>query len=377
MSLRGIDVSSHQPVVDWEKVARAGYRFAIVKLSEGQDFADPKGKAHLAGARRAGLLVGVYHYLRPRPGRSGAVEADWAVKVAKAAGWGRPGDIRLVVDVEETALSSPAQTRAYLSEFVERAVLLTGHRPLIYTFPSFAQRLALPGTLGCPLWLAHFGVATPSVPKPWRRYTIWQHSSTGRVPGISGNVDLNVADRLPLIGQRKPLPKPPPKGRARTRARMRRARRKYLDTRADQALRVYLISKARLGLWDERYLLHHGVNGNVNTHVRRFFTRAYAAGLVPTSGRRAPRFAGDRSHHIEGAAGDAGVRRELLGTPEQARRLHAFQRAEFERRNKTRPAELIGPDNWRNVLRGRQATLAEGTALENQHDNHVHFARPF
>jgi hypothetical protein len=151
---------------------------------------------------------------------------------------------------------------------------------------------------------------------------------------------------------------------------MRRARWRFLQTRSDRALRVYLISKARLGRWDKRYLLHFGVNGEVNRHVKRFFTRAFAAGLVPTSGRRDD----PGSHHRNGNAGDVGLRRELIGTAEGTARLRRFHAAEYARRGRTRPVELIGPINDMQVLRGVDAELSEGTPPEDEHDNHVHFA---
>ncbi len=43
-----------------------------------------------------------------------------------------------------------------------------------------------------PLWVAHYTAECPRVPAPWQRWTFWQHSESGRVPGISGPVDLNV-----------------------------------------------------------------------------------------------------------------------------------------------------------------------------------------
>jgi hypothetical protein len=151
---------------------------------------------------------------------------------------------------------------------------------------------------------------------------------------------------------------------------MRRARRRYLQTRSERALRVYLISKARLGRWDERYLLHFGVTGDVNRDIKRFFTRAFAAGLVPTSGRRND----PGSYHNDGNAGDAGLRSELIGTAEGEARLRRFHAAEYDRRGRTRPIELIGPINDRQVLGGADVALPEGAPLEDQHDNHVHFA---
>lgn len=366
---KGIDVSQHQGSVDWPKVKQAGYRYAICKCSEGQDFVDPRwNDARAHAIRGAGLELGVYHYLRPKPGRTGDVEARHAVKTAKAAGWGRPGDVRLAVDIEETALGMAA-TRRYLAEFVEEYVDLMGHTPLVYSFPSFLARLGLRKTSGCPLWIAHFDVVKPVVPKPWERYTIWQHTATGTVPGVQGHVDLDKNDTLPAIPKEKPKPLTK---RQRTARRMRRARRTYMRTHADRALRVYLVSKARLGRWDPRYCMYYGVPDDVQPKVKKFITRGYAAGLVPTSttgGRHAP-----GSYHGMHRAADMGVRRDVLGTPTQTRRLRKFQQAEWNRRNRTEPIELIGPVNNLIVLRSSDTALAEGSALENQHDDHVHGA---
>lgn len=152
---------------------------------------------------------------------------------------------------------------------------------------------------------------------------------------------------------------------------MRRARARFLRTRDDRALRVYLISKARLGRWDARYCSYWGVPTSVFPAVRRFITRGYAAGLVPTSTFRP----GDiGSYHSQHRAADMGLRRELIGTAGGLRRVRRFQAAEFRRRGRTHPVELIGPDNGRAVLGGVVTPLAEGSPVEQEHDNHVHGA---
>ena len=163
--------------------------------------------------------------------------------------------MRLFVDVEETALASPLATYRYVGQFVDRVRALTGHRPVIYTFPSFWNVLGNRPNFGCPLWIAHFEVANPSIPQPWQKFAIWQHTSKGQVPGVAGNVDLNQATKLPLISASEPLPAPVPEPvpepvlskRQRLIARMRRAQRAFLATGANDALRVLLVCKARWG----------------------------------------------------------------------------------------------------------------------------------
>ena len=401
--LLGVDVSQHQGSIQWEQVHGAGYRFAIVKSSEGQDFIDPSDgnagaandarldrlRARCREIRRRDLSLGVYHYLRPRPGRTGDVEADWAVKVAKAIGWGKEGDVRLVVDVEETELGRTA-THRYLGQFVRRIHQRLGHKPVIYTFPFFWSSLGNPGNYGCPLWIAHFDVERPTVPRPWSEAAIWQHTSKGRVAGIGGDVDLNRAiGALPVIKGAVSVAavehddavdddavEPPADNgmtqRERLVARMRRARRKWLATGANEALRVYLISKARLGRWDSRYCMFFGVDPEVSPPVRAYIMRAYGAGLVPTSttgGSHAP-----GSFHYQKRAADIGLRSDLIGTAKGTERMRRFQASEFAKRAERHPIELIGPDNSLCVLGGVVSPLAEGSGLEDQHDNHVHGA---
>lgn len=142
------------------------------------------------------------------------------------------------------------------------------------------------------------------------------------------------------------------------------------------ALRAYwtralLRAKARQGIWDERML--NGCAGNINPACRRYVMRGVAAGLVVTSttgGRHAP-----TSYHYatslrSGRAVDLGHRRP--GTPAARAALVRFQRVEAARPD--RYLELFGPDNAACVKDRRLITLAEGTALEDLHDDHVHGA---
>jgi hypothetical protein len=72
-----------------------------------------------------------------------------------------------------------------------------GVKPIVYTFPSFIRE----HLSGCSvlkdyrLWIAHLGVSKPDIPPPWSRYAIWQYSWSGRIAGLSGDVDLNVSTK--------------------------------------------------------------------------------------------------------------------------------------------------------------------------------------
>jgi lysozyme len=192
IAARGLDVSNLQGTIDWRKVKDAGYRFVWIKAGEG-DWKDPQFIDNVKGAGAAGLKVGAYHFLRPRAGRTGGQEAAYFIQRLEAADLGK-GDLRPVLDVEATQLDRAA-THAYVKSFVN-AMHAHGFRPMIYTGFWFWNPKVGVDDFGLPLWIAAYQSAEPKLPVPWKRYAAWQHTSSGSVPGIRGNVDLNRTDDL-------------------------------------------------------------------------------------------------------------------------------------------------------------------------------------
>lgn len=202
---KGIDVYEGDGDIDWHKVKGAGHYFAICKVSEGVDFRDKSWSAKRVKAmRQAEVRIGVYHFLRPKPGRSGADEMQFFIAHARSAGWGKPGDIRPVIDFEATTMS-PARTLRYLIEAINECKKLTGKPPIIYTGGPFWNENtgSCKDSFGCQLWLAAY-VKNPEqyLPAAWKKsgWAIWQHTDQGAVPGVQAkNVDQNIAKRLPLL----------------------------------------------------------------------------------------------------------------------------------------------------------------------------------
>lgn len=192
----GIDVSNHQGDVDFFKVKANGERFVICKATEGEGFIDSTFHKNIRSARAAKLEVGAYHFLRPRIGRSGKDEADDFIRALKAARLGK-GDIRPTVDIETTSIGATA-TQIYVGQFIG-SLRMAGFDAMLYTFPAFMEWNR---TFDTDLWIAHFGVRRPTVPKPWKDYAIWQYTSSGKVPGVKGNVDRNKCPDLSRIIQR-------------------------------------------------------------------------------------------------------------------------------------------------------------------------------
>jgi GH25 family lysozyme M1 (1,4-beta-N-acetylmuramidase) len=209
----GIDVSRFQGTIDWPTVAASGIRFAFVQASRGsgtdctvkpqQCGPDPNFAANRLAAEAAGIRVGAYH----RGFASGSTDTDARADALMEAdifiaqvGQLNAGELLPVLDVESpfTGMSSTS-LRTWVRVFVKRVTKRLGRKPMIYTNASSwsATGNALEfAKAKYPLWVAEYGASKPSVPaNNWARhgFSVWQYSSSGSVPGIHGNVDL---DRL-------------------------------------------------------------------------------------------------------------------------------------------------------------------------------------
>jgi len=194
-TVEGIDISHWQGTIDWSRVGSKGVRFAIAKATEGQGYSDPTYGTNRSGAKANGIAWSAYHYAHPDSSTNDAVlEADHYAETAALA----TGDLLPALDLEDAGGLSTADLTTWVRTWVERVRDRVGAKPMIYVTAGF-WRTHLGDTTwfadnGYSLWVANWGVSKPGVPASnWggRGWTFWQYSSTGSVPGISGNVDLD------------------------------------------------------------------------------------------------------------------------------------------------------------------------------------------
>jgi lysozyme len=186
-TIRGIDVSYHQETIAWRRVRQAGVLFAFIRVADGVSLADPRFASNWAGAKRVGVLRGAYQYFRPED--SAIAQADLLIAAIRRD----PGELPPVIDVEADGGQPPAQLAARVRAWVERVRAELRVEPIVYTGPDFWRERAGGADLaGPPLWLAHYTQGCPAVPSPWTRWTFWQHTDRGAVPGVDGPVDLNL-----------------------------------------------------------------------------------------------------------------------------------------------------------------------------------------
>ena len=183
----GVDVSHHQPPVDWARVRATGAGFAYAKVSEGRDHVDTRYREHLAGARAAGLHTGAYHYFTLcSPGRE---QAEHFINTLGDI----PCDLPPVIDLEYAGNCSARPAREELTRELDAFIAVvearTGRRPIFYTTKDFAAGYGLFERAADRLWIR--AVHT----RPWflgtSRWTLWQFR-VAPLDGVEGPVDHNV-----------------------------------------------------------------------------------------------------------------------------------------------------------------------------------------
>ena len=186
-TLSGIDVSKWNGAINWASVAAAGTDFAFVRVSDGTANFDPRFAENLAGARAAGIPVGVYQFFRPNV--SATAQADLLLENLGSL---EPGDLPPVIDVEATGGKTPAQITAAIHTWVDRVEGALGVKPIVYSGRYFWQdNVKTSDFANYPFWIAHYTNNCPNLPSQWSDWEFHQYTESGSVGGVSGNVDRN------------------------------------------------------------------------------------------------------------------------------------------------------------------------------------------
>lgn len=211
----GIDVSRHQGNIAWQTVKNSGIEFAILKAGGSDDgfYTDSTFENNYQRARESGLPLGAYYIVGPLciSREDGIADAKRFIEIIK----GKCFEYPVYIDLEFTAPANrTGATDAVIGfcETLEQADYYCG----IYAsdISGFVERLDLSRLGAYDKWVARYG----SKPTAVQRYGIWQKSSTGRVQGISGNVDLDecyidypaIMKSKGLNGYPKTEPRPEP-----------------------------------------------------------------------------------------------------------------------------------------------------------------------
>ena len=214
--LNGVDVASFQhpngAAINWTDVAGAGYKFAAIKATEGNYYKNPYYPMDSAQATAAGLFVAAYAFAIPNVS-DGTSQADYLANYSSYKIGGRFLPVMADLEYDPYASSdgtnvcyglSPSAMVNWISQFVTEMRKLTGQPPIIYTTADWWDTCTGNSTAFSSdvLWVAAYSAGTPgTLPAGWGTWTMWQYTSSGTVPGISGPVDLDYFSGAPQAEQ--------------------------------------------------------------------------------------------------------------------------------------------------------------------------------
>lgn len=191
-TLIGIDVSVWQGNINWTKVKKAGISFAIIRIgyghtSSGNLVLDSKFQKNLKEAQKAGIKVGVYFYSHAKNTKEAKEQAEWVIKQLNGA------KLDLGVSFDWEIWSKFMSYKISFGDLndIANAFMdtVSAHDYDAYNYGSLNYHKYVWNTPKYGIWLAWY---TKNNNYHDKDYIMWQATSSGKVDGIKGRVDLNV-----------------------------------------------------------------------------------------------------------------------------------------------------------------------------------------
>ena len=203
---KGLDVSSFNGIVNWGQVKQSNIDFAFLRVgfrgygSKGTLNLDSKFIANITQTNKLGIPTGVYFVTQATTSAEAIEEANWIINQIKNYKISYP----VAIDIEAAGLESPTDiprtqnldknTRTYLASLFCKTIQNAGYTPIIYTNIDWANNYLNMSELSAyDTWIASYKSNISSGPGYSGKYSIWQHTSLGTVPGVLGNVDLDIS----------------------------------------------------------------------------------------------------------------------------------------------------------------------------------------
>lgn len=185
----GIDVSRYQGAINWNKVKASGVDFVIMRASIG-DHEDAMFANYITAAKKAGLMVGVYHYLFAETPEDALVEARLFIDTISRYAIDFPAVLDFEEPSQQNNLTNAERTK--IAQVFMDEVKKAGYFPMLYTNKSWAVGyLDMDKLKDYEIWLAEWKAA----PTYTGDYGIWQYTARGKVSGIDSDVDLDICTR--------------------------------------------------------------------------------------------------------------------------------------------------------------------------------------
>lgn len=195
----GLDLSYHDKSVDWDQLAASGVEFVMLRCgyrgyTEGGLIKDEKFDEYAAEANRVGINLGVYFFTQSVTVEEAEKEAEFVLDLIKDYDISYPValDTEMIEDPEArtntTEISKDLRSEMAIA-FCEK-IKEEGYYPVIYASENWMRRnMNLEMVNVYDFWAAQYQPQNDFL----YDFTIWQYTDSGAIPGVSGNVDLDIS----------------------------------------------------------------------------------------------------------------------------------------------------------------------------------------
>lgn len=187
--VKGVDVSHHNPILDWAEVKRQNIHFTYIKATEGITHDDRNYPYNYKLAKENNIKTGSYHFYNF--GISGREQAKHFIRVAEC----QSGDLIPAIDVEHSPANPYSKDPIFVKSVVKELKVMEnemyehyGVHPIIYTNTDCYKLYINNSFPNNPIWISSLNKEPSDDIKNW---IIWQFTHTGELDGIVGDLDLN------------------------------------------------------------------------------------------------------------------------------------------------------------------------------------------
>lgn len=184
----GLDVSEYQGRIRWTYVDTLEQKypldFVFIRATVGRDRKDRRFDRNWLGAKENKMIRGAYHYYRPN--ENSLEQAELFIQTVTL----QKGDLPPVLDIEKLPKNqSLDRLKVGLKRWLKRVELHYGVKPIIYTGEKYYDDFLKEEFSDYLFWIANYNFYREEIDEDW---LFWQFTEKASVPGIKGNVDVNI-----------------------------------------------------------------------------------------------------------------------------------------------------------------------------------------
>ena len=184
----GIDVSEYQGKISWSYIdtieKKYPLHYVFIRATVGKDRPDRQFERNWLGAKENKMIRGAYHYYRPN--ENSLEQAELFIKTVKL----EKGDLPPVLDIEKLPKNqSIANLKLGLKRWLKAVESHYGVKPIIYTGERYYDDFLKEEFSDYLFWIANYNFYREEIDSDW---LFWQFTEKASIPGIKGNVDVNI-----------------------------------------------------------------------------------------------------------------------------------------------------------------------------------------